>query len=125
MNIRREARQLSPGDQFQVSLTVQLELSELERHDDGRITLNARIVPCGPKCGDGCNCESHVFKESTGPFAFQLKGTQRVPYFGNLQQLLADSERIKEQIARMTSAEGEITSLEAPLVFQQNSIGRE
>ena len=120
MKTRREARQLSPGDQFQVTLTVQVQLSEAEQLDDGRLTLHAKVVPCGPQCGEGCECESYVFRDSAGPFAFNLKGTQRVPYFGNLQQLLADSERIKQQIARLTAADADSASLEGPVSSQQN-----
>ncbi|MDZ4780707.1 MAG: hypothetical protein SGJ19_10675 [Planctomycetia bacterium] len=107
MKTRREARQLSPGDQFHLTLTIQVELSEAEQHDDGRVTLRAKVVPCGPRCGEECECKSSVFKDTSGPFEFNLHGTQRVPYFGNLQQLLADSERIKKQIARLTGAEGD------------------
>jgi hypothetical protein len=106
MNTRREARQLAPGDQFEVSLTLQLELVQAIKQEDGRLTLRAKVVPCGAACGEDCDCGSRVFKDCIGPFDFILKGSQRVPFHGNLQQLLADSERLKQQIARLGGAEG-------------------
>lgn len=106
MNTRREARQLVPGDQFEVSLTLQLELVQATKHEDGRLTLHAKVVPCGSACGEECDCGSRIFKDCNGPFDFILKGSQRLPFHGNLQQLLADSERIKQRIARLGGMEG-------------------
>lgn len=105
MNSRREVRQLAPGDQFEVSLTLQLELVAAIQQEDGSVVLQSKVVPCGASCGATCGCGSHVLKDCAGPFDFVLKGSQRVPYHGNLQQLLADSERIKQQIARLAGAD--------------------
>jgi len=106
MSMRREARQLVAGDQFQMNLLVQLEMTGDATQSEDALTFEVRIVPCGPECGRGCDCHGAVFGESTGPYTIRLNGSQRLRYFGNLTQLLADAGRIQSQISRLQGANG-------------------
>lgn len=99
--MRREARQLTAGDQIRVSVILQLEVSEIAGANGEVVTLSVRPVPCGPECGQTCDCHSAMFGDHAGPYPLQLKGTQRLEFLGNLRQLLADVEQKQAQIARL------------------------
>lgn len=104
MKMRREARQLSSGDRFQVDLQLQMEVVGEVTPQGESITCQVRVVPCGPECGPACDCHSAMFRERPGPYEVCLDATQRLKYLGNLQQLLADSQRIQSQISLLQSA---------------------
>ena len=104
--MRREVRRLTPGDQVRVQVNLQLEVSEIVNANDEVVTLSVRPVPCGPACGKSCDCHSAMFGESAGPYPLRLNSAQRLEVLGNLGQLLADSERIHAQIARLQGTPG-------------------
>lgn len=104
--MRREVRQLTSGDQIRLQINLQFEVADIASTNDEFVTLSVRPVPCGPDCGRTCDCHSSMFGEAAGPYSLQLKGVQRLEFLGNLRQLLADSERLQAQIARLKIASG-------------------
>ncbi len=104
MKTRREAKQLSTGDQFQVTLLMQLEVVGAVSPTGDAVTLNVKVVDCGPNCGRGCDCHASMLVQHEGPWPLTLPAGQRLKYLGNLPQLLADSQRIQSQISRLQGA---------------------
>jgi hypothetical protein len=120
---RRNVSSLKSGDQIHVQAHLFLEVIETLSLDDGRVQLTVRPVACGPVCGSGCECHTQMLSENS-EYQLSLKAGLRLPFLGNLAQLLADSERLRNQIARLkgvAAEDGEAIDLDVISVSESNT----
>lgn len=106
---RREVRQLGKRDVIQLGplffkAEVILNAEALGGGEFSRIHL--KPMPCGPACGQTCDCHFSLFEGVTQTPTIRLKSNQRVTFIGNLERLLAEREAMNERIAQIEASYG-------------------
>ena len=105
---RRQANRLKPGDRFSVQLELQFNVVEVVEPNGEPNVVNLLVtpIPCGEDCQQDCGCHYSMFAESDSPTPLRLEAKQRLPFLGNVDDLLAQSKLITAQIARLTQSAG-------------------
>ena len=99
MKKRAQAKQLTVGDHFRIKETSGLfQVEDEPQNGGGFVRLVAKLVPCSPECSTECDCLHALFGQYSQPLSLCLKPDDRLTYFGNLKDLLAQSEAIQKRI---------------------------